>query len=45
MLGKRYNWQLISQYRSELMGIGVIGVMIAHFLRWNEIQGAVAYIF
>lgn len=45
MLGKRYNWQLISQYRSELMGIGIIGVMISHFLRWNEIQGAVAYIF
>ncbi|MDD2960495.1 MAG: acyltransferase [Muribaculaceae bacterium] len=30
--------QLISRYRSELMGIAIINVMIAHFLSWSNID-------
>lgn len=45
MLVKGYNWSLVSKWRELLMGIGITGVLIAHFLRWNEVQGIVAYIF
>lgn len=38
-----YNWSLISKYRSSLMGLGIIGVMLAHFLIWVEAKGVIVY--
>lgn len=31
-----FDFRLISKYRTELMGIGAIGVILAHNLRWND---------
>lgn len=41
----QYNWSLVSKYRGELMGLGILGVMLGHFLEWNSYQGVVSYIF
>lgn len=31
-----FDFRLISKYRAELMGIGALGVILAHNLRWND---------
>ena len=45
MLGKGYDWSLLSKWREILMSIGITGVMIAHLLRWSDIHGVISYIF
>ena len=31
-----FDFKLLSKYRTELMGIGALGVILGHNLRWNE---------
>lgn len=34
----------ISEHRSELMGIGILGVMLGHYLEWSQASGFWTYI-
>ena len=33
-----FQWQIISKYRAELMGIAILNVLIAHCLRWSQAE-------
>lgn len=35
----------ISKHRSELMGIGILGVMLGHYLEWSQVIGYWTYLF
>lgn len=45
ILSRQYDWSLISRYRNLLMGIGILGVMMAHFLEWGNVEGPIALLF
>ncbi len=38
-----YDYSKISKCRTYLMGIGIIGVMLAHYSAWANIQGTPSY--
>ena len=35
----------LSKHRTELMGIGILGVMLGHYLEWSQVIGYWSYLF
>lgn len=44
-MNKSFSWSLLSRYRSVLMGIAIIGVMITHFFDWTATDKVIVYFF
>ena len=40
-----FSWSLLSKYRSVLMGVAIIGVMITHFFDWIHADKVIVYLF
>lgn len=36
-----FNFSLLSKYRAELMGISILGIMLAHICEWSDVQNPI----